>query len=134
MAAAGPRADGRAESAAPAGPVRALARTLLSFAQTRAQLAANELEEQSLRFSEIALWALAALFCFGVAVLMACAFTVILFWDSGRLLAAGLLAALFFAAGAGAALVARKRLRERPKLLSATLAELAKDRERLERS
>ena len=63
---------------------------------------------------------------------MACVFVVILYWESNRLLAAGLLAALFLAAGAAGALIARRRLGERPKVLAATLAELAKDRERLE--
>jgi uncharacterized membrane protein YqjE len=56
---------------------------------------------------------------------------VLLFWDSNRLLAAGLLAMLFVSIGAGAALVARRLLQERPKLLAATLAELERDRNML---
>lgn len=113
------------------GPVRELARTLLSFALTRTRLAATEIEEQALRLIEILVWIALALFFLGVAVVFAAVLVVLLFWDSNRLLAAGLLAALFVAIGAGAALVARARLRERPKLLAATLAELERDRDTL---
>ncbi len=114
------------------GPVRELARTLLSFVLTRSRLAATELEEQAFRLIEIVVWLAAALFFAGLALVFAAVLVVLLFWDSNRLLAAGLLAALFVGAGTLAALVARARLRERPKFLAATLAELEKDRATLE--
>ena len=113
------------------GPVREFARTLLSFALTRTRLAATELEEQALRLIEILIWLAAAAFFLGIAVLFAAILVVLVFWDSNRLLAAGLLAALFVIAGTGAALFARQLLRERPKLLAATLAELERDRDTL---
>lgn len=111
-------------------PVRGLARALISFVETRARLAAGEFEEQALRLSEVALWALAALFAAGVALVMLSLFAVLLFWDSHRVLAAGLVGALWLAGAAACALVARARMRERPRFLSATLAELARDRSR----
>lgn len=113
------------------GPVREIARTLLSFALTRTRLAATELEEQALRLIEILVWVAVALFFFGVALVFAAVLVVLLFWDSNRVLAAGLLTALFVSIGAGAALFARIRLRERPKLLAATLAELERDQDTL---
>jgi uncharacterized membrane protein YqjE len=113
------------------GPVRELARTLLSSVLTRTRLAATELEEQALRLVEILVWLAAALFFLGVALVFGAVLVVLVFWDSNRVLAAGLLAALFVSAGAGAALIARVRLRERPKLLAATLAELKRDRDKL---
>ena len=113
------------------GPVRELARTLLSFALTRTRLAATELEEQAVRLVEILIWLTAALFFLGVALVFAAVLVVLVFWDSNRLLAAGLLAALFVCIGTGAALIARVRLRERPKLLAATLAEFERDRDAL---
>ena len=113
------------------GPVRELARTLLSFALTRTRLAATELEEQALRMIEILVWTAAALFFIGVATVFVAVLVVLLFWDSNRLLAAGLLAALFVSVAAGAALLARLRWGERPKLLAATLAELERDRDTL---
>ena len=102
------------------GPVRELARTLLSFVLTPTRLVI-----------EVLVWLVVALFFLGVAVVFAAVLVVLLFWDSNRLLAAGLLAALFVAIGSGAALTARLRLRERPKLLAATLAELERDRDTL---
>ena len=113
------------------GPVRELARTLLSFALTRTRLAATELEEQALRLAEILVWLAVALFFLGIAIVFAAVLVVLLFWDSNRLLAAGLLAALFVSVAAGAALLARLRWGERPKLLAATLAELERDRDTL---
>jgi uncharacterized membrane protein YqjE len=114
------------------GRVRELARTALSIAETRAQLAATELEEQALRWAEIALWLALAGFLLGAALVFAAILVVLLFWDTDRLLAAAIVGALFFAAGGLAGLLARARLRERPRLFSATVAELRKDRERLE--
>jgi uncharacterized membrane protein YqjE len=113
------------------GSVRELARTLLSFAETRARIAATELEEQVTRLAEILVWAAIALFFSGVAVVFVAILIVLLFWDSNRLLATGLLAAVFFGIAAVSALVARARLRERPKFLAATLSELKQDAERI---
>jgi uncharacterized membrane protein YqjE len=113
------------------GPVRQFADTLLSFVLTRTRLAATELEEQAVRLAEILAWLIAALFFFGIAITFAAVLVVFLFWDSNRLLVAGLIAVLFVAVGTGATLFARLRLRERPRLLAATLAELERDRDTL---
>jgi len=113
------------------GPVREIARSLLSYALTRTRLAATELEEQALRLIEIVVWLATALFFAGIAIVFIAIVVLVLFWDSNRLLAAGLLAALFVSVGAGAALIARRLLRERPALLAATLAELERDRNTL---
>lgn len=112
------------------GSTRELARTLLGFAETRARLAANEIEEQALRVVEVALWTAGALFFFGLATVFASVIVVLVFWDANRILAAALLTALYLGAGAAGALIARARWRERPKFLGATLEELRKDRER----
>ena len=113
------------------GPVRELARTLLSFAETRARIAATELEEQVARLAEILVWAAAALFFSGVALVFVAILIVLLFWDSSRVMATALLAVLFIGIATFSALFARARLRERPKFLAATLAELKQDRERI---
>ena len=113
------------------GSVRDIARTLLALAETRTRLAANELEEQALRFAEIAVWALLAFFFFGVALVFVAVLAVLLFWDTHAEIVTGILAFVFFAAGFAGAMMARMRLRERPKLLEATVAELAKDRDRM---
>jgi uncharacterized membrane protein YqjE len=115
------------------GSVREIARTLLSFAETRTRLAATEIEEQAVRVVEILVWLAVALFFLSLALLFLAIVIVLLFWDSNRLLAAGLLTALYLGAGAAAALVARSLNRERPKFLAATIAELKLDRDRINR-
>jgi uncharacterized membrane protein YqjE len=119
-----------APGAGVASPVRSLARTLLSFVETRARLAANEIEEHSLRLTEVALWVLAAFACAGVALVMLSLLVVLLFRDGERLLAAAVVAAVWIAAAVACVLAARARQRQRPRPLSATLAELHKDRQR----
>jgi uncharacterized membrane protein YqjE len=115
------------------GLVREFARSLLSFAETRARIAANELEEQLARVFEIWAWAVAAAVLLVLGVLMASACIVLALWDTHRVLAAGLLTALYLAAGIAAALIARARIKQRPKFLAATLEELARDREQMEK-
>ncbi len=115
------------------GSVRELARTLLSIVETRARLAASELEEQAVRLVEIAIWFALAILFLSVALVFFSLLVLIAFWDSHRMLAAGTLAIVYLAVGIGAMLLARTRLRERPPLFSATLEELGKDVEQLER-
>ena len=114
--------------------VRELARSLLSIVETRARLAANELEEQTVRLVEIALWFALAILFLSVALVFVSVLVLLAFWDSNRLFAAGLLAVLYLGSGGACALVARARLRERPALFSATIAELGKDLEHLDRN
>ena len=113
--------------------VRELARSLLAIVETRARLAATELEEQAVRLVEIALWFALAILFLSVALVFLSVLVLLAFWDSNRMFAAGLLAVLYLGAGGACALVARTRLRERPALFSATLGELGKDLEHLER-
>lgn len=114
--------------------VRSVVRSLLSFAETRARIAASEFEEQLLRLLEVAVWTIAALLLFFIALLLIAFFIVLVFWDSNRLLATGLLAALFASAGGFGVLMVRNCLSARPMFLAATLAEFEKDRERMRHS
>jgi len=116
------------------GSVRELARSLLSIVETRARLAANELEEQAVRLVEIALWFALAILFLSVALVFLSVLVLLAFWDSNRMFAAGLLAVLYLGVGGACAVVARGRLRERPALFSATVAELGKDLEHLDRN
>lgn len=128
----GPSGSGTSTPAGGApSSVRSALRTLLSVAETRARLVANEFEEQVLRLLEVTVWAAAALLFTAIALVFIALFIVLAFWDSNRLLAAGLVAAFFVAGGAISGLMVRSGLAARPKFLAATLAELQKDREKL---
>lgn len=101
--------------------------TLVALVQTRLELAAVEVEEESLRLMGYLMLSLLALFLFGIAVVMVALFVIILFWDTHRIEAVLSMAVLF---AAGGALIARKvriSLATKPRLLEHTIAELNKD-------
>ncbi len=114
-----------------ADTARRLGGTLLSMLQTRMELAAVELEEESQRFLGYLVMALLSLFLFGLAIVMATLFIVIVFWDSYRLQAVGALAVLFVAGGALVALKVKASIQAKPRLMQASVAELSKDLELL---
>lgn len=114
------------------GSVKRLLSTLTSIVSTRLELLANELQEERLRLTQMLLFASAALFCFGMGILLLTMFVVVLFWDDHRLAALGVLSALFFSLGTLMAMLLRSKAQAKSRLFSASLAELAKDHERLE--
>ena len=113
------------------GSVRRLLSTLTSIVSTRLELLANELQEERLRLTQMLLFSVLALLCFGLGVLLLTVFIVVLFWDDHRLAVLGGLCVLFFALGTIMTLLLRSKARARSKLFSASLAEFSKDREQL---
>ncbi|HCI13499.1 MAG TPA: hypothetical protein DFK12_05960 [Gallionellaceae bacterium] len=113
------------------GSIRQLLSTVTSIASTRLELLVNEVQEERLRLTQMLLFTLFALFCFGVGILLLTAFIVVLFWDDHRLAVLGALSALFFALGALTAMLLRSKAQAKPRLFSASLAELSKDRAQL---
>jgi uncharacterized membrane protein YqjE len=122
--------SGRAESLLES--LRNLARTFLAIVQTRLEIFASEIDEQRALLARIAVLSAIAAFCLGLAVILLVLFAVVLFWDTNRLLAIGVLAGVFAAGGIAACVMLRAAIARRPKLLAATLAELRKDRTKLE--
>lgn len=114
------------------GSVKRLASTLISIVSTRLELLANELQEERLHLTQMLLFSLLALFCFGMAVLLLTVFVVVMFWDDHRLAVLGGFCILFFLLGALMAMLLRNKAQSKSKLFSVSLAELAKDREQLE--
>ena len=109
---------------------KGLGRTLLEALQTRLRIAANELEEQGARLAHVAVLAAVCGFFAALAVVLAVFFVVVLYWES-KLVAIGVLFAIFLAGAVISFLLARAALAERPKFLSAMLSEIDKDREAL---
>jgi uncharacterized membrane protein YqjE len=120
------RSEGLLES------LRNLARTFLAIVQTRIEIFASEIDEERTRLARIAVLAALAALCIALAVILLVFFLVVLFWDTNRLLAIGVLAGVFAIGGIAACLGLRAAISQRPKFLSATLAELRKDRTKLE--
>ncbi|MCX7183641.1 MAG: phage holin family protein [Nitrosospira sp.] len=111
--------------------IRKLAITLTGALQTRLGIFATELEEAKLQLSQMLLLGLVALFCLGLGIILLAVFFVVLFWDSYRLAVLGVMAGFFLGMGIFAVLALRAKATENTKMFSATLAELAKDREQL---
>jgi uncharacterized membrane protein YqjE len=108
--------------------IKHLAQTLLGAGQTRLEILATEIEEERVRLEQLLLVALAAAFCLVMGVVLAIALVVVYFWDTHRLLAVAMLAAAFLAAGVVLGLIARNKVKTRPKPFAITRGELAKDR------
>jgi len=113
--------------------LRRLTANFTVVAGTRLELLANEVEEEKLRLGRLFLLGSLAMLFFGLAVMLATVFVVVLFWDSHRLLVVGGLAGLFVLLAVLTARALRAAAQAGSKLFSASLAELAKDRHQLTR-
>ena len=113
--------------------LRGVAKTFVALVQTRIEIFASEVDEERTRVGRILVLAVVALFCLGLALVLGVLLIVVLFWDNNRLLALCILTGAFALGGVGALLALRSAIRNRPKFLSATLAELRKDQKGLER-
>jgi uncharacterized membrane protein YqjE len=104
-----------------------LGATLVAMVQTRAELAAVEVEEESLRFLSYLVRSLLALLLLGIAVVLGVFLVILLFWDSYRIEAVVGVMALLLGASAWLGWQVRADIRSKPRLLGATIAEINKD-------
>lgn len=108
-----------------------LAGTLVAVAHTRLDLLFADMEEEREHFLTLLITAMVSLFCFGVGVVLATILVVMSFWNDHRLLVLGILTGIFLATGLALWARARHKMKKRPRLFAASLAELGKDREQL---
>lgn len=111
--------------------LRQLATTFVGALQTRLELAVTELEEERVRLTRIAVLGVAAALFGAFGLAMFSFFLVVAFWDTHRLLVTGLLALFYFGAAFVAIGLAKQAVRDKPRLLGATIDELKKDRDHL---
>ena len=109
-----------------------MAATLVAIVQTRLALAALEMEEESLRLLSYLALALLAMLCIALAILLGAFLVIVLFWDTHRIAAIAITAAVFIVAAIATLLGVRASFRSKPKLLSFTLSELNKDLDELQ--
>lgn len=120
-----------AESTGLLESLKQLVGTLLTIFQTRLELLSNEMAEERLRIEQMLLYGSVTLFFFGLSIMLLTVSILVVFWDSHRLLALGSFAVLYLLAGLLAWSTLCRVAREKSKLFSASLAELADDRDRL---
>ena len=111
--------------------VRQFAQTFVVLLHTRIEIVVTEFEEERVRLRQMLLFAAFAAFFLGVGILLAVMFLVVLFWDTHRLAAIGILCLVFFGGGLACVLALMRYARSRPRLFDTTLSELAKDRDKL---
>ena len=111
--------------------LKGLAASLVAIAHTRLDLLSTDLEEERARLVSVLVMLFVALFCLGVGVVLLAILVAVVFWDSHRLLALAGLTGVFLVGGAAAFGFARHKLKTKPRLFAASLAELSKDRQHL---
>lgn len=111
--------------------IKTLASTLLAMGQTRLELLSNDIEEERAWLTSMMVWILIALFCAALAVVLVTLLIVVVFWDTNRLLALSIMIAIFVVGAGFAWRKVCKMARNKPRLFSASLAELTKDRTQL---
>ena len=101
--------------------------TLFAMVETRLELAALEIEEETQRLIGYFMLALLALILFGIALVLVALTIILIFWDTYRLQAALGLAALFAVAASVIGFKLKAAFATRPRMLASTVAELNKD-------
>ena len=113
--------------------VKNLTASLVSHLYTRLELFATELAEEKLRLTSLLVSIVSAVFFLFLAILLAAVFVIVIYWDTPyRLHAIGGLTLLFLV-GAGIfwSMVLTK-IKSKPRLFRASLAELYNDRKQLD--
>lgn len=110
-----------------------LAISLIAIVHTRLELLSTDLEEGRERFISLLAMAFISLFslCFGAVLLTI--LIVVVFWDTHRLLVLGSLTGMFIVVGMLVGAVVVRRLKTMPRMFEASLAELLKDHQELDK-
>lgn len=111
--------------------LKTLSVSLVSIVQTRLELLSTDVAEEREQLTTFLVLVLVALGCLGVGVILLTVLIVVAFWETHRFLALAGLTGFFLIAGVGLGWFAIHRVRTKPRLFEASLAELSKDRQHL---
>jgi uncharacterized membrane protein YqjE len=111
--------------------LRGFAATSVAVVRTRLELLQVEAREEIGRLAGLLFWGIAAVLLGIAGLVFLAVFLTVLLWESHRLLALGIFAALFLVSAFMATAIARRLLRQESQLFSASLAELRRDAEAL---
>lgn len=112
-------------------PFKTVLGSVSAALHTRLELFVVELEEERERLKFTLLFAFLAVFGLSLGFILATIFIVALLWDSGWIIAVGILAAVYLGLGIVAFFMLKNSYLARPGLFSVTLSELAKDRDQM---
>ena len=122
-----PRREGVFES------LRGSAATLLAVARVRVDLFATELQEEKARAGLTLLFGAGAVLFVSFGLLFLAVAITVLLWESNRLLALGVFAAIFLTCGVVCGLTARRHARPGTQAFAESIAELKRDAAALKR-
>jgi uncharacterized membrane protein YqjE len=111
--------------------LKTLSVSLVSIVHTRLELLSSDVAEEREQLTAFLVLVLVALGFLGVGVVLLAILIVVAFWETHRILALAGLTGLFLTTGAGLGWFAMHRIRTKPRLFEASLAELSKDRQHL---
>ena len=114
--------------------LRRLAANAVALLHARLELILTEIDEERSYFIRVLVLSIVAAFFLTIGAVALTLLVVLLVWDTHRVLAAGVLTALYLAIAAGIILRVRALVQGRHKLLASSLEELRKDRDALRES
>lgn len=109
-----------------------LATTMVAILHTRLELLSTDLEEDREHLFSLVIFALVALFCLVVSVVLATILLVTAFWDTHRFLVLGLSAGFFLISGMAAFWFTMHKASTKPRVFTGSLLELRKDWQQLD--
>lgn len=107
------------------------AATLLELLQVRLELLSIEAQEEVQRVAGLLLFGAVALIFLGLGVVFLAILVTVALWDTHRVLALAVFAAIFLVLGGVSAFMARSRALAGSRLFSSSVEELRRDRESL---
>jgi uncharacterized membrane protein YqjE len=109
------------------GPVRRLAASLLALGRIRLELLAIEVQEEKDRIASLLLWSVVTALAAGFGAVFVAIFITVALWDTHRLAALGVSAAVFVGLAVFGALRLQRLGAERSTLFRSSIAELGDD-------
>lgn len=107
--------------------IRSFLASWVGVLKTRVDIISVEIEEQREWLERIILLAIAAVVCVSLGLILLTLFFVVLFWERSPLAVLGAFTILYLGGGLSLWMVLRQKMRSKPRIFSATAAELAKD-------
>lgn len=112
--------------------VRSLLGSVADMAHLRLELLVNELEEDRIYLIKLLIYSLLMLFFFFIGVVVLTIMIVTMFDQGYRAIALGIFTAIYLGISAWLVSCVVRQVKHKPKMFSATLSELRKDRAALE--
>jgi uncharacterized membrane protein YqjE len=109
------------------GLLKSTASQFLEILHTRAALLCTDLEEERRSLQKFIILMVVSFASLGLGLLLVTLLIVFFFWEEHPLLVLGIFAALYITAGITAAVFARRVLKQKSRMLDASLEELSKD-------